>query len=66
MKQLFKSLAALLLVCLFATAVATSCSQKAKEADHPTEEADKDSTAHDHPAGEHPTDSTAQDSTRSK
>jgi hypothetical protein len=56
MHRLLKRLATLLFVCLFATAIATSCGQKAKEGDHPTDEAASDST--DHPAGEHPSDST--------
>jgi hypothetical protein len=56
MNRLLKKLTALTFVGLLAIAIVTSCGQKAKEGDHPTDEAAKDST--DHPAGEHPSDST--------
>ena len=57
MNRILKRLATLVFVGLFATAIATSCGQKATDGDQADEtEAAKDST--DHPAGEHPADST--------
>ena len=67
MNRLLKQLAALVFVCLFATAMVTSCGQKPAEGDNSTEtEAVKDTT--EHPEGEHPSDTTEHptDTTKSK
>jgi hypothetical protein len=57
MNRILKRLAAFVFVGLFATAIATSCGQKAAEQSGDTEAA-KDTT--DHPAGEHPASDTTE------
>ncbi len=63
-----KRIAAIMLVCLFATATMVSCSKANKEengsevsadsTEHPSDSAEHPSDSTEHPAGEHPKDST--------